>query len=320
MFQKRTRAQNLLLILKGIAIGAVNKIPGVSGGLIALLTGIYFELLYSLKRINLIAIKLLLTGDFKKLNNYINGNFLFNVFLGIIISYFSMSLILGYLLKNYPEYVWGSFLGMILASIYYTLPLIKKWDIFSISFYMIGLLIGIIISFSEPFSFNNNFYFIFLSGIISVSGIVLPGLSGSYLLILLGNYELLLVDSVNALYYMLQNLFLGDFSILQNKRQIYLIKVMIVFGLGSISGLYFFVNILNYLLKKFYKVTMSIIVGFITGSIFSLWPWRKEYLDGKKEFYFPINFDKETILILIFIILGITFVFFLEKFGKKNEL
>ena len=271
MLKKRTASDKLLLLVKGFAMGAINKVPGVSGGIVALFSGFYLELIYSLKKINLISFKLIFTGRWKSAYNYINGEFLFYLFGGSIISFFSMSLVLEYLILNYPSYVWSSFFGMVLASIYFIFPLIKKWKLNTYVFYIIGTMIGLSISLSDPMNGNDNLYFVFFCGLISVSGMTLPGISGSFLLLLLGNYELLLVDSVNALFYTIKDTMTGDFSFIDNEVRIKLIKTMIIFILGSISGLVFFVNILSFVLKKFYSRTISLIIGFITGSIACLW-------------------------------------------------
>ena len=298
-------------------MGTINKVPGVSGGIVALLSGFYIELIYSLKRINLTSFKLILSGRWKSFYNYINGEFLFYLFGGSILSFFSMSLFLEYLILNYSSYVWSSFFGMVLASICIIFPLIKKWKLNTYLFYIIGTIIGLSISLSEPMSGSDNLYFIFFCGLISVSGMTLPGLSGSFLLLLLGNYELLLVDSVNELFRAIKDTLTGDLSFINDKARIKLIKTMIIFILGSITGLVFFVNILSFILKKFYSITISLIIGFITGSIICLWPWRSLSINNEVVYYMPNEINKETISILICVILGASFVYILEKYGRK---
>ena len=317
MLKKRNINDKLLLLVKGFAMGAINKVPGVSGGIVALVSGFYIELIYSLKRINLTSFKLILSGRWKSFYNYINGEFLFYLFGGSILSFFSMSLFLEYLILNYSSYVWSSFFGMVLASICIIFPLIKKWKLNTYFFYIIGTITGLSISLSEPMSGSDNLYFIFFCGLISVSGMTLPGLSGSFLLLLLGNYELLLVDSVNELFRAIKDTLTGDLSFINDKARIKLIKTMIVFILGSITGLVFFVNILSFILKKFYSITISLIIGFITGSIICLWPWRSLSINNEVVYYMPNEINKETISILICVILGASFVYILEKYGRK---
>jgi len=317
MLKKRNINDKLLLLVKGFAMGTINKVPGVSGGIVALLSGFYIELIYSLKRINLTSFKLILSGRWKSFYNYINGEFLFYLFGGSILSFFSMSLFLEYLILNYSSYVWSSFFGMVLASICIIFPLIKKWKLNTYFFYIIGTITGLSISLSEPMSGSDNLYFIFFCGLISVSGMTLPGLSGSFLLLLLGNYELLLVDSVNELFRAIKDTLTGDLSFINDKARIKLIKTMIIFILGSITGLVFFVNILSFILKKFYSITISLIIGFITGSIICLWPWRSLSINNEVVYYMPNEINKETISILICVILGASFVYILEKYGRK---
>jgi len=226
-------------------------------------------------------------------------------------------LFLEYLILNYSSYVWSSFFGMVLASICIIFPLIKKWKLNTYFFYIIGTITGLSISLSEPMSGSDNLYFIFFCGLISVSGMTLPGLSGSFLLLLLGNYELLLVDSVNELFRAIKDTLTGDLSFINDKARIKLIKTMIIFILGSITGLVFFVNILSFILKKFYSITISLIIGFITGSIICLWPWRSLSINNEVVYYMPNEINKETISILICVILGASFVYILEKYGRK---
>ena len=318
MPKKRSFSDKILLIIKGFAMGTVNKIPGISGGIVALVSGFYLELIYSLKKINLISLKLILSGKWRAFYRYTNAEFLIFLFCGSIISFFSMSLILDFLILNYPNYLWSSFFGMVLASIYFVKPLVTKWNLTTFILFITGASVGILISLSDPGEGSENLFFIYFCGIISVSGMTLPGLSGSFLLLLLGNYELLLVDSVNAFFYSIVDIIRGNFNLLENKERLGLIKILLVFVLGSITGLVFFVNLLSYVLKKFYSYTISLILGFISGSIICLWPWRKLSNNQEINYYIPSEFNKETILMLICIKLGLTFVYLLEKYGKKK--
>ena len=317
MISKRTKSDKFLLFVKGFAMGAVNKVPGVSGGIVALISGFYTELIFSLKKINIISLKLLLTGRLRSFYSYVNGEFLIYLFGGSIISFFSMALILEQLIISYPNYVWSSFFGMVLASIYYVFPLVKKWKIDTYMFYLIGLIFGLSIGIFEPIKGNDNLYFVFFCGMVSVSGMTLPGLSGSFILLLLGNYELLLIDSVNALFYSIKDLMIGDLSFLNDKERIRLIKIMIVFFLGSIVGLIFFVNTLSYFLKKFYSKTISLIIGFVSGSIICIWPWRYLTQNNKINYYLPSEINSNNLIMLMYIVFGAGFIIILENYGRK---
>ncbi|OIQ22807.1 DUF368 domain-containing protein [Lacinutrix sp. MedPE-SW] len=335
MESTRTFKDKLFLILKGLGMGAANKVPGISGGVVAFVAGFYEEFIYSLQRINATAFKLILNGHFKAFYKYINGRFLGLLFFGMIVSYFSVSKILDYLIKHNELYVWSVFFGMILGSIYYLSKDFKDWKITTYAALGIGAAIGISISFLDPATQNDNLWFVFICGIISVSGMTLPGFSGSFILILLGNYVLLLVDSVNALYDTFFEILGGNFSFVDNVERIKMLKVLAVFTLGSLVGLITFSHVLNYILKNYKSVTTASIIGFIVGSLGVVWPWKKtiykndntgEYLvdsTGKLivenyKRYWP-EFDFETSLAIIYIAIGIAIVLSLEWYGRKTK-
>ena len=232
--KKRNKSFYVILLIKSILMGTVNKLPGVSGGLVALLTGFYIEMINSLKRINFKIIPLLLKLKFSNLNTNYNGLFLITILTGIVISYFTTSKLLDLLFNKYELYVWSTFFGMILASNFILIQNLKKWNINSIIVIIIGLVLGLIISFSDPVEENKNTLFIFFCGFISISGMIIPGLSGSFILILLGNYKLLLIDSVNSLYNSLL-LIIGIKSDVSHDFD--LLRIVLVFTLGSIIGL-----------------------------------------------------------------------------------
>ncbi len=336
MQQTRTITDKILLVLKGLAMGAANKVPGVSGGVVAFVAGFYEEFIYSLQKINLKAFKLLISGRFNSLYRYTNGKFLVLLILGMLISYFSVSKILDYLIIHYELYVWSSFFGMIIGSIYYISKDFEEWDRNSLIFAVLGILGGIAISFLEPARENDNLWFVFICGMISVSGMTLPGLSGSFILILLGNYVLLLVDSVNALYDTIAELILLDFSFVDNAERLRMLQVLIVFASGSLAGLVSLSHLLGYVLKKRKKETYAMIIGFITGSLGVVWPWKEKIYkvneagktlidrEGNKiidnyDRYFP-QFDiAETWLAIFFIIIGIFIVLGLAWYENNNS-
>jgi uncharacterized membrane protein len=316
-------------------MGAANKVPGVSGGVVAFVAGFYEEFIYSLQRVNKTALKLLINGRFKSFYRYINGQFLSLLFLGMIVSYFSVSKILDYFIKNHELYVWSLFFGMIIGSIYYINKDFKDWNFKSLLSLTIGISLGIAISFLDPAMENDNLFFVFFCGIISVSGMTLPGFSGSFILILLGNYILLLVNSVNALYDTFSEIITGDFSFIQNEVRIRLLKVLSVFTLGSVVGLVSFSHVLSYVLKHYKSVTTASIIGFIIGSLGVVWPWKNTIfktgingnfmLDsrGKKiilnyERFLP-QIDPQTYIALGYIILGIVVVLALERYGQYTK-
>lgn len=290
MQQTRTLTDKVFLVIKGILMGAANKVPGVSGGMVAFVAGFYEEFIFSLKRINLNSLKLIVNGRFRSLWYYTNAKFLSLLILGMVISYFSVSLLLDYLITHYELYVWAAFFGMILGSIYYISKDFEEWNQRNIGFMLLGVIAGVSISFLEPAAQNDNLWFVFFCGIIGVSGMTLPGLSGSFILILLGNYVLLLVDSVNALYLTISEVFTWDFSFAQDEERKRLLQVLMVFTLGSLAGLVSLSHILGYLLKHYKNATFAVIIGFITGSLGVVWPWKKAVFRRNEEGIFL--FDK----------------------------
>ena len=335
MESTRTLTDKIFLILKGLGMGAANKVPGVSGGVVAFVAGFYEEFIYSLKKVNGKAFKLLFNGRFKSFYRYINGRFLGLLFFGMIVSYFSISKILDYLINHYELYVWSVFFGMIIGSIYYINKDFKDWNYKTYTSLTIGILIGIGISFLNPAKENDNLWFVFFCGIISVSGMTLPGFSGSFILILLGNYVLLLVDSVNALYDSFSEIFHGNFSFLNNPERSRMLKVLGVFTLGSVTGLVTFSHVLSYILKHYKSITLSTIIGFIIGSLGVVWPWKKtiyklhengsyifdstgtKVVKNYKRFIPDLN--TETYYAIGFIFIGITIVLALEWYGQKTR-
>jgi uncharacterized membrane protein len=331
----RTLSDKILLFIKGLAMGAANKVPGVSGGIVAFVTGFYEELIYSFKRINTKAFKLLFNGRFKSFFNYVNGKFLVLVFSGSVFSYFSVSLFLDYLIKNYELLVWSFFFGLIIGSIYYIAKGFHDYSFKSIIAIVIGISLGVIISFLPPAKENSNLWFVFLCGIIGVSGMTLPGLSGSFILILLGNYVLLLVDSVTELYKTMVDLFSGNFEFINDPERMRYLKIIGVFSAGSAFGLVITSHILGFVLKRWHDIVTALIIGFITGSLGNVWPWKsKVFKVANDEFvldsqghkvllnykrYFPNFKDNENWLALFFILIGILILVFLSRYNKAKK-
>ncbi|HXJ99037.1 MAG TPA: DUF368 domain-containing protein [Gelidibacter sp.] len=335
MQSTRTFRDKIFLVLKGIGMGAANKVPGVSGGVVAFVAGFYEEFIYSLQKVNKTALKLILNGRFKSFFRYINGRFLTLLFSGMIISYFSVSKILDYFLIHYELYVWSSFFGMIIGSIYYINKDFKEWNFKTITALIIGIVLGLSVSFLDPATENDNLVFVFFCGIISVSGMTLPGFSGSFILILLGNYVLLLVDSVNALSDTFYEMVNGDFSVFNNSERIRMLKVLVVFTVGSVVGLVSFSHLLSYILKHYKNITIASIIGFIVGSLGVVWPWKKTIYGVKDDGQFILdsagrqvisNYERyiptlntETYIAIVFIIIGIAIVLALEWYAHKTR-
>ena len=335
MIYPRSFNDKLFLFIKGLAMGAANKVPGVSGGIVAFVTGFYEELIYSLQKFNRKALILLFNGRFKSLYQYVNGGFLILIFAGSTFSYFSVSRVLDYFLRNYETFVWSLFFGMILGSIYYISKDFKDWTRQNIISIILGVVMGISISLMNPAKENDNLWFVFFCGIIGVSGMTLPGLSGSFILILLGNYVLLLVDSVNELFNTIKDIFTWNFEFINDPVRIRYLKIVASFTLGSVFGLVTTSHIIGFLLKRWHQIVTAFIIGFIVGSLGIVWPWKKEIYklddgivmldrDGNKillnyQRYLPELSDNSTWIAVGFIAIGILILLALEWYGNKNE-
>ncbi|MBE9468938.1 MAG: DUF368 domain-containing protein [Bacteroidetes bacterium] len=298
---------------KGLAMGAANVIPGVSGGTIALITGIFQRIIDSIKSFNISAFRLLFTGKFKEFAKYTDLFFIISVFFGAIVSIFSLAKILSFLFSNYPIHVWAYFFGLILASVYYVGKTINKWSFSTIGFFILGTAIAMAISFLNPAKENDSAIYLFICGIIAACSMILPGLSGSFILILLGNYRLVMIDSVT------------NFDML--------VLLPVVFGAGF--GLLAFSYLLSWIYKKFRNQTISLLTGFILGSLSILWPWKNvisTYIDKHgiakpliqqnilPNNYFDItNNDPHIIAAVILLIVGFLTIVVIEKFAQTQE-
>ena len=290
---------------------------------------------YTLLRAFLIALKLLLKGDLKQFYRHINGAFLGLVMGGSVFSYFSISLVLDYFLVHYELYVWSWFFGMILGSIFYIGRSFGDWNTKNIISLILGITIGIGISFLTQDKENDNLWFVFLCGIIGVSGMTLPGLSGSFILILLGNYVLLLVDAVNVFLSVLTDMLSGNFSAFKDAVKVKYLKIIFVFTGGSLFGLVSISHVLGYVLKRWNQIVISVIIGFISGSLGIVWPWKKTiFLKEKGTFVLDIkqhkiveNYERfipdfsitETWFAIFYITLGLGLILILDFYGRKKE-
>jgi uncharacterized membrane protein len=224
---------------------------------------------------------------------------------------------------------------MIIGSVYYIGKDFGEWNSANTISLIVGISVGLGISFLNPARENDNLWFVFICGIIGVSGMTLPGLSGSFILILMGNYVLLLVDSVNELLFVVTNLITGNFEVLEDPEKLRYLKIISVFTLGSVFGLVSISHILGYVLKRWNAIVTAIIIGFITGSLGIVWPWKKAiylinnktYLLDKKGNKIIENYNRfipdfsllETWVAIFYIIFGISLVLSIDYYGRKKE-
>jgi uncharacterized membrane protein len=333
MLKSRSVLDKVTLFFKGLLMGAANKVPGVSGGMVSFVLNFYEEMIYSFQKVNNKAFKLLLNGRFKSFYNYVNGTFLLLIIGGNVVSYFSISLIIDYLLIHYELYVWSTFFGLIIGSIYYIGKGFDDWTYKNISISLIGILIGVVISLMNPAKENDNLWFVFFCGIIGVTGMTLPGLSGSFILILMGNYVLLLVDSVTELYKTIIEIITGDFSFIYNAPRIRYLEIITVFTAGSTFGLVITSHIIGFILKRWHQLVTALIIGFISGSLGNVWPWKHVIYKiengvflfdktGNKvvenyQRYLPDVTSSETWFAVSFIFFGFVIVLILDYYGQK---
>lgn len=248
----------LLVGLKGIGMGAADVIPGVSGGTIAFMTGIYEELVGSINSINGTAVKLLFKGKFRDFWKHINGNFLISLVAGILISIMSLAKLMTYLLNYEPIPTWAFFFGLIVASSVFMLRDIKGWKGKDFVMLVLGIILGVVVCTLSPTQTPDALWFIFLSGAIAICAMILPGISGSFILLILGKYEFMLST--------LTKILSGEGVLLD-------FAVVLVFILGALVGILAFSKFLHWLLARYHRSTLLMLVGFIIGSLVKVWPW-----------------------------------------------
>lgn len=300
---ERTLKDYGLLVLKGIGMGAADVVPGVSGGTIAFIVGIYEELLNSIKSINGTNLKLLFTGKVAAFWKAINANFLLSIVAGIAISIFSLAKIITWLLTDHPILVWSFFFGLVLASVWFVSKDIRKWDWKTVICYIIGIVIAYYITVATPAETPTNLFFIFLCGAIAICAMILPGISGSFILVLLGKY-FYIMEAVKT------------FNIL----------VMIVFVCGAAIGITSFSRVLSYALRRFHDTTIAVLAGFMLGSLNKVWPWKETietYVDSHGDIQplveaniMPNELIWEGVALMI---IGFAIVYFLEKLSMKMD-
>jgi len=294
----------LVIMLKGMAMGIANVIPGVSGGTIALITGIFERLINAIKSFDLVAVKLLLKGKIKEFFNYTDLGFLIAVFLGVGIAIILVAKIFEFLFEQYPVFIWSFFFGLILASIYFVGKTIEKWSFSVIVTFVIGTSIAMLFTFLTPATENDGFLYLVLCGVVAICSMILPGLSGSFVLILLGNYQLVAIDAIN------------------NFRM----DVLVPVGIGAVGGLIAFSHVLSWLFKKFKDQTIGALTGFILGSLGIIWPWKTaiEQTFGEKvkvvgyDFFLP-QMNLEFFIAIAIMTVGIISIWLMERSAGEVE-
>ena len=305
---KRNFVDYFILVFKGMAMGAADVVPGVSGGTIAFISGVYEELIATLNSINLNSLKTLKLQGVSATWKRINGNFLLALFGGILLSILSLSKLVAWLLHEEPVLLWAFFFGLVLASIIFVLKKINQWN----SAVFLGLILGGVFAYQltqlNALGNSDSNWYLFLSGAIAICAMILPGISGAFILVILGSYA----------------------NVLQALNDKDIAKITI-FMTGALIGILSFSRLLKWLFKRFKNMTLAVLTGFMTGALSKIWPWKKtlsfrENSDGisvplKEQCIAPFSFDGDPqILSAIGLMLfGFLMIFFLEKIGAKNK-
>ena len=302
----------LLIAFKGMGMGAADVVPGVSGGTIAFITGIYEELINSIKSINGNAVKLLFQFKFKEFWQAVNGNFLLALIFGIFLSFLSLAKLIKYFLSEQPILIWSFFFGLIVASAIVIARKITEWKLRTIIAMLIGIGIAYMVTVVTPAETPTSYWFLFLSGALAICAMILPGISGAFILLLLGKYEYIL-----------------------NAISSFKLDVVAVVGAGAVIGLLSFSNLLSWLLKKYHNMTIGLLSGFMIGSLNKVWPWKNTistFIDRHgvekpllQENILPNTFtnilgqDSQLIFAILLAIAGFLLIWMMEKFSPESK-
>ncbi|UOX32815.1 DUF368 domain-containing protein [Flavobacterium sediminilitoris] len=310
----------LLITLKGIAMGAADVVPGVSGGTIAFISGIYQELIDSINKINFSVLKNVKKNGLKATWASINGNFLFALILGIGISILTFSKVITHLLDTQPILVWSFFFGLVIASIAFIWKEITKWSLKTYIALIIGILISYYITIAKPVESPDSFPYLFLSGFLAIIAMILPGVSGAFILLLMGSYEVV-IGTINQFR---EGLATMNFDIIGQA----MIKLM-TFGLGAILGLKLFSKILTWMFNHHKNTTLTVLIGFMIGSLNKIWPWKKvletrvnshgEIVPFLEKSILPQHFEgnPQILTAIIMSVFGFVLIFGLEKIANR---
>jgi putative membrane protein len=297
----------IIISLKGIAMGAADVVPGVSGGTIAFISGIYEELITSINGLNFSKFKILRNEGFKSFWRAINGNFLLALFSGILISVFSLAKMISWLLVNQPILLWSFFFGLVFASIFFIAKAIENYNLGIITAFVLGAAIAYYITTLPPTENSQSLLYLFFSGALAVCAMILPGISGAFILVLLGSYKTIL-DAVH-------------------QRELYIIATV---ALGAVFGLLSFARLLKWMFENYKNSTLALLTGFILGSLNKIWPWKRVLetkIFGKKVIpvnevnISPFSFegDNQLLYAILIALLGFCVIFILERLATTSK-
>lgn len=313
----------VIITFKGIAMGAADVVPGVSGGTIAFISGIYEELIESIDKVNFGVFKIWKQNGFKAAWTSINGTFLLALFSGIAISILSLAKLIKWLLHNQPILLWAFFFGLVLASIFYIAKQIKTWSVKIIVAIIATSILSFFITLAEPFASPESPFYLLFCGFIAIIAMILPGVSGAFILLILGAYQTA-IDTINNLR---DGLAQGNMELFKDA-----FLKFVLLGIGAVIGLKVFSKALNWMFKHQKNLTLAILTGFMIGSLNKIWPWKKilktrinsegEEVTLLDKSILPSAYDGDSQLLLAIalVIVGFVTILALEYFGRqKNE-
>ena len=299
----------LVIGLKGMAMGAADVVPGVSGGTIAFISGIYEELLGSISNVNFDLLKTLKQDGFKAAWKEVNGNFLLSLFIGIFVSIVSLAKAIKYLLENEPVLLWSFFFGLVLASVIYIAKQITKWNFVAILALILGSFLAYYITTLNPLvSENSSILFMFIAGAIAICAMILPGISGAFILVLLGAYKPVLAAVYDRDY-----------------------KTVAAVGFGAIIGLLAFSKVLKWLFTHYKNYTLAVLTGFIIGSLNKIWPWKETLTWRTNSHGVEVPFNQQSVspfsyvgeaeltMAIILATIGFGLILLMEKLAVKKQ-
>ncbi len=300
--------QAAVLYVKGLCMGSADVIPGVSGGTIALITGIYEQLIAALKSLDLKAVRRLLSLDIKGALAEIHVRFLASLFLGVLTAIISLARLMNYLLHHHPVPTWSFFFGLIAASILVMARQVNGWTGATVTWFVAGIVAASVIVNLLPVTTPEALWFIFFCGVVAICAMILPGISGAFILLILGKYEFITATLKNP--FLLPNM-----------------VIILVFSLGCVVGLAGFSRVLNYLLQRFHNLTLAFLTGLITGSLQKIWPWKQvlgtRQIGDKLQVIWgrpilPAGVDSEVAAAVLLALLGFVVVLVIERLSRQR--
>jgi len=314
----------LIIAFKGVAMGAADVVPGVSGGTIAFISGIYEELIESIDKVNLGVFKVWKQQGFKAAWKSINGSFLLALFSGIAISILSLAKLIKWLLHNEPILLWSFFFGLVLASILYIAKQIKGWSPKIILAIIATSVLSYFITLAEPFASPDSSLYLLFCGFIAIIAMILPGVSGAFILLILGAYQTA-IDTINNLR---DGLLTGNMALFKDA-----FLKFVLLAIGAVVGLKVFSKALNWMFKHQKNLTLAILTGFMIGSLNKIWPWKKVLKtrinsEGQEvtlldQSILPSSYqgDNQIVMALVFVVIGFATILILERLGdQKNKI